>query len=170
MAHLKSLEDLFIENVRRAYDAEKRLLKALPKFRDSANSEELKHAFQTHFEETEVHVDRLDQVFEWFGRELKALTCGSIKAILNDGKYVLDLDMDPDLRDAAIIAAAQEAEHLEIALYGTLRTWALALGKKEAMQALELTLEEEKAADALLTNVAGTLNLPVWTSRQTSVR
>lgn len=159
MAHLKSLEDLFIENVRRAYDAEKRLLKALPKLHDSAVSDELKHAFQSHFEETEVHVDRLDQIFEWFGQEPKAHACGSIKGILGDGNYAMDLDTEPDIKDAALIAAAQAAEHFEIALYGTLRTWAQVLGNNEAMQALEVTLEEEKAADALLTNIAATLNL-----------
>jgi ferritin-like metal-binding protein YciE len=159
MANVKSLKDLFIENLRRAYDTEKRLVKALPDMRDVATSEELRHALQTHFEETEVQVDRLDQIFEWFGEKPKAHTCQSIKGILEDGKSAMDLDAQTDVQDAALIAAAQEAEHFEIALYGTLRTWAVLLGRNEAMQALEVTLEEEKAADALLTNIAATLNV-----------
>jgi ferritin-like metal-binding protein YciE len=159
MAQMKSLNDLFIENIRRAYDVEKRLVKALPNMRDAATSEELKHAFQTHFEETESQVSRLDQIFEWFEEKAKGQTCDAIKGILDDGRSVIDLGAEPDLKDAALIAAAQEAEHFEIALYGTLRTWAVVLGRNDAMQALEMTLEEEKAADALLTNIAGTLNL-----------
>jgi ferritin-like metal-binding protein YciE len=159
MANVKSLRDLFIENLRRGYDTEKRLQKALPKMRDAAASEDLRHALQTHFEETEVHADRLDQIFAWFNEKPKAQTCGSIKGILDDSKHVMDLAGEPDVRDAGLIAAAQEAEHFEIALYGTLRTWALELGQKEAMQALEVTLEEEKAADALLTSIAATLNV-----------
>jgi len=159
MAQMKSLKDLFIENIRHAYDAEQRLVKALPNLRDAATSEELKHAFQSHFEETQEHVSRLDQIFDWFEEKAKAETCDGIKGILDDGKSVIDLRTEPALKDAALIAAAQEAEHFEIALYGTLRTWAVVLGRNDAMQALELTLEEEKAADALLTNIAGTLNL-----------
>jgi ferritin-like metal-binding protein YciE len=159
MPDVKSLNDLFIENLRRAYDAEKRQVKALPALRDAATSEELKHAFQTHLEETEVQVDRLDQIFGWFGEKPKAQTCQGVKGILDDNKHVMKLDAEAEVRDAALIAAAQEAEHFEIALYGTLRTWAVVLGKNEAMQALEVTLEEEKAADALLTSVAATLNL-----------
>jgi len=159
MAHAKSLNDLFLLNLRRVYDAEQRLVKALPKLRDAATSEELKHAFQTHFEETEVHVDRLDEIFGWLDEKPKASTCESIKGILEDGKDAIDLDAEGAVKDAALLAAAQDAEHFEIASYGTLRTWAIALGNNEAMQALEVTLEEEKSADALLTNIAATLNL-----------
>lgn len=159
MASAKSLHDLFIENLRRAYDTEKRLVKALPKLRDAATLADLRHALQTHFEETVVQVDRLDQVFGWFGEKPKTQDCESIKGILDDSKHAMDLDADPDVRDAALIAAAQEAEHFEIALYGTLRTWAVVLEKTDAMEALEVTLEEEKAADALLTSIAATLNV-----------
>lgn len=159
MADVKSLNDLFIVNLRRAYDVENRLVKALPTMRDAATSEELKHALQTHLEETKAHVDRLDQVFDWCRQKPEARTCESIKGILEDNKDVVKLDAEAAVKDAALIAAAQEAEHLEIALYGTLRTWAGVLVMREAMEALELTLEEEKAADGLLTGVAGTLNL-----------
>jgi ferritin-like metal-binding protein YciE len=159
MADMTSLQDLFLHNLRRAYDAEKRLVKALPRLREAASSDDLRHALQTHFEETEVHVDRLDQIFGWFDEQPKAKTCDAIKGILDDSKDVADLNADAAVKDAAIIAAAQETEHFEIALYGTLRTWAVVLGENEAMQALEVTLEEEKAADALLTSIAATLNL-----------
>jgi ferritin-like metal-binding protein YciE len=159
MAYAKSLKDLFIPNLRRLYDAEQRLVKALPKLRQAATSEELKHAFQTHLEETQVHVDRLDRIFALFDEKPKGQTCESIKGILEDGEYARDLDAEDAVRDAALIAAAQEAEHFEIAAYGTLRTWAAVMDKNVVMQTLEVTLEEEKDADALLTNIASTLNL-----------
>jgi ferritin-like metal-binding protein YciE len=159
MAHATSLKDLFVETLRRAYDTEKRLAKALLDMRNAATSEDLQHAFQMHQEETVVHADRLDEIFAWFDEKPKALTCEAVKGLLDDSKHVLKLDADADTRDAALIAAAQGVEHFEIALYGTLRTWAVVLEKKKAMEVLEVTLEEEKAADALLTSIAGTLNL-----------
>jgi ferritin-like metal-binding protein YciE len=159
MADANSLRDLFVQNLRRTYDAEQRLAKALPKMRDAATSDELRHAFQTHYEETVVHADRLDQVFGWFDEKPRADTCEAIKGIIEDSKDVLKLDAEASVKDAALIAAAQEAEHFEIGSYGTLRTWATALERNDAMQVLEVTLEEEKNADALLTNIAATLNL-----------
>jgi ferritin-like metal-binding protein YciE len=155
---MKSLKDLFIENLRRAYETEKQLVKALPKLHEAARYDELRYALHTHLEQTELRVDRLEQVFEWFDEKPNGKKCQSIKGILDDGKPALDLEGDADVKDAAIIAAAQEAEHFEIALYGTLRTWASVLGKTEAMEALEVTLEEEKTADSLLTGLAATLN------------
>jgi ferritin-like metal-binding protein YciE len=159
MADTKSLNDLFIENLRRAYDAEQRLVDALPELRDAATSGELKHAFQSHFEETKVHVSRIEQIFERWDEEPQKEKCKSIEGTVDDAKYARNLDADPSVKDAALIAAAQETEHVEIALYGTLRTWAAILVQNEAMAALEVTLEEEKAADELLTNIAATLNL-----------
>jgi ferritin-like metal-binding protein YciE len=158
MADMKSLTDLFLENLRRAYETEKRLVKALPKVRDAATSTELKHAVQTHYDETELHVDRLEQVFGWFDEKPKAESCDAIKGILDDSEDAIGLDADADVKDASLIAAAQEAEHFEIALYGTLRTWAAELGRNDAVQMLELTLEEEKNADSILTAIATTLN------------
>jgi ferritin-like metal-binding protein YciE len=159
MADMKSLRDLFVENLRRAYDTEKRLVKALPKVRDAATSSDLKHAVQTHYDETELHVDRLEQVFGWLDEKPKTESCDAIKGILDDGDHAIGLDAEhPDVKDAALVAAAQEAEHFEIALYGTLRTWALELGRNDAVQVLELTLEEEKNADSILTAIATTLN------------
>lgn len=158
MADATSLNDLFIEHLRRAYDAERRLVDALPELRDAATSDELKHAFQNHFEETEVHVTRLEQIFESCDEDAKTDKSKSIEGTIDDAKYARTLDSE-DLRDAALIAAAQETEHVEIAMYGTLRTWAAILGKREAMESLEMTLEEEKRADELLTNIASTLNM-----------
>jgi ferritin-like metal-binding protein YciE len=159
MAEVKTLNDLFIHKLRRVYDAEQRLVKALPELEQAASSSELKHAFHAHFEETETHIERLDQVFRLFDQEPKAETCDSVKGIIKDAEEVVDLDADPAVRDAGLIAEAQEAEHFEIAAYGTLRTWAVVLGKKEAMHALEWTLEEEVTADKQLTQIASTLNL-----------
>jgi len=164
MAELRSLNDLFLSKLRGVYDAEQRLTRALPKLLDAASSSELKHAFQTHLEETELHVERIEQVFEWFGEKPKGDTCDGIKGIIMDGDYTITADAEPAVRDAALIAAAQEAEHWEIAAYGTLRTWAVVLDKKLAMQVLEVTLEEEKSADSLLTSIAGTLNLQAASS------
>jgi len=158
MANPNSLKDLFIDNLRRAYETEKQLVKALPKLHEAAGFEELRYALQTHLEQTELQVDRLEQVFEWLDEKPNGKKCQSIKGILDDGKYVLNLEDDADVKDAAIIAAAQETEHFEIALYGTLRTWAGVLGNEQAMEALELTLEEEKTADSLLSGIAATMN------------
>jgi ferritin-like metal-binding protein YciE len=165
MPEITNLRELFIFNVRRAYDAEQRIVKALPVMRDAASSAELRHAFQAHLEETELHVDRLLQVFEWFDEKAKTETCHAVKGLIKDSDYAALLtlidDETPikDVKDAALIAAAQQVEHVEIALYGTLRTWAITLDKRDAMEVIEVTLEEEKNADALLTGIAGTLNL-----------
>jgi ferritin-like metal-binding protein YciE len=141
------------------YDAEQRLTKALPKLEKAASSPELKAAFQAHFEETETHVERLDQVFGLFGVKPDADACEAIKGIIKDGDDAIDMKADPNVRDAALIAAAQEAEHFEMADYGTLRSWAVTLNKTEAMHILEWTLEEEKNADQKLTAIANSLNL-----------
>ena len=159
MADMKTLDDLFVHKLRRVYDAEQRLTKALPKLVKAASSPELKAALQVHFEETEVHVERLDRIFGWFGEKPKADTCDGMNGIIWDGDDMRDLDAESEVRDAGLIASAQEAEHWAIAVYGTLRTWAVVLEKKEAMQVLEVTLEEEKAADERLTQIARRLNL-----------
>jgi ferritin-like metal-binding protein YciE len=158
MAHVKTLTDLLVHNLRLIYDAEHRLVKALPDLADAATTPELATAFRVHLEETEAHVDRLVQAFDLFAQTPKEETCESMKGILADGKDTIKLDADPAIKDAALIAAAQEAEHFEIAAYGTLRTWAVALRKTEAVHLFEWTLEEEKATDKRLTEIAETLN------------
>jgi ferritin-like metal-binding protein YciE len=158
MADANNLTDILILNLRKIYDAEQRLTKALPELAEAASSPELQTAFRTHLEETEAHVDRLEQVFGFFHQTPKADTCDSVKGIIKDGNDAIGLDVEGAVKDAALIAAAQEAEHFEIAAYGTLRTWATVLKNQEAVHALEWTLEEEKAADKRLTQIAESLN------------
>jgi ferritin-like metal-binding protein YciE len=158
MPELKNLDDLFVHTLRRVYDAEQRLTKALPKMAEAAEAQELKQAFQTHVKETETHIDRIDRLFGMFNRTPNADTDDALKGIVKASEDVIDLDAGNSVKDAALVAAAQEAEHYEIAVYGTLRTWAQVLAKPEAVQLLERTLEEEKRADQKLTAIAGSLN------------
>jgi len=158
MAEPKSLNDLFVQKLRFMYDAEQRLVKALPKLSKAASAPELKHAFDAHLKETETHVDRVEQLFGLFGATAKTDGNDSIKGIISAGDDVIGLDADPPVKDAALVAAAQGAEHYEIAEYGTLRAWARILGKTEAIQLLDWSLEDEKKADHTLTEVATRLN------------
>jgi ferritin-like metal-binding protein YciE len=159
MTPLRNLDDLFIHTLCRIYDAEKRLTTALPKMAKAADDPELRQAFENHQKQTEVHVDRLEQMFAMFDRSPKADTDDGLKGIIKSGEEVIGLKAGGSVKDAALIAAAQEAEHYEIAAYGTLRTWAEVLNKRDAVQLLELTLEDEKNADQRLSAIAQTLNL-----------
>jgi ferritin-like metal-binding protein YciE len=162
MSEIVNFHDLFYFNLQRAYDAEKRIVEALPAMREASSSSELKHVFQTHLEETHLHIDRLLQVFEWLDKKAKSDTCHAVQGLVKDASYAVLLDLvgvDAPVKDAALIAAAQQVEHFEIAMYGTLRSWAVALEKPEVMEGLELTVEEEKNADTVLSAIAGTLNL-----------
>jgi len=158
MAELKSLSDLFLTKLRHIYDTEQRLTKALPKLSKAATSPELKQAFDTHLKETETHIERVERLFGMFDASPNADTDPGIKGVISAGEDAIDLKAEDSVHDAALIAAAQGAEHYEIAAYGTLRTWAQVLGKNEAAQLLEWTLEDEKKADQALTQVAGRLN------------
>src|SRR5919198_6608536 len=158
MTRPESLNDLFIQKLRYVYDAEQRLVKALPKLSKASNSPELKQAFDSHLKETETHVERAEQLFGFFDQKPNADTNPSIKGIISAGDDVTGLRAEPPVKDAALIAAAQGAEHYEIAEYGTLRAWARILGKNEAVQLIEWTLEEEKKADQKLTDIAMSLN------------
>jgi ferritin-like metal-binding protein YciE len=163
MAEPKSLNDLFVHKLRYVYDAEQRLVKALPKLSKAAHSGELKHAFDSHLKQTESHVERAEQLFGLCGEKPNADGNANIKGIINAGDAVIDLDADSSVKDAALIAAAQVAEHYEIAEYGTLRAWARVLGKTEAIQLIDWTLEEEKQADHTLTEIAARLNFQAAT-------
>lgn len=150
----KSMQDLFYEELEDLYDAEKQIVKALPKVAEAVASEELKTALEEHLEQTKQHVTRLEQVFRTIGREAKAKKCDGMKGLLEEGENVIsELDESP-VRDAALIAAAQKVEHYEISGYGTLRTFAQLLGHEDAVELLEETLEEEKEADEKLTDIA----------------
>jgi ferritin-like metal-binding protein YciE len=152
--NMQSMDELFHALLQDVYFAEKQLLKALPKLAKKSTNEKLREAFTTHLEETEGHVDRLERVFEAIGKKPRGKTCDAILGIIAEGQEVIDEVDDGAVRDAGILAAAQAAEHYEIARYGTLRAWAELLGQDEAVELLGETLAEEKHADELLTSIA----------------
>ena len=155
---LENLDDLFLHTLRRLYDAERQLTQALPKLADAAGAPELKQAFNGHLKETRSHVDRIERMFAMLGRTPNAHADGSLRGFPKLAEDIINLDADDSVRDAALIAAAQEAEHYEIAAYGALRTWAQVMNKPEAVQLLERTLDEEKRADQRLAAIAASLN------------
>ena len=158
-AKQKTLEDLFLIGLKDIYHAEKSLLRALRKMAKATNSDRLKEAFETHRTETEGQVQRLDQIFEMMGRRPQGKTCEAMMGILSEGEEVMDDFADSEALDAGLLAAAQAVEHYEITRYGTLRSWAEQLGRKDAARLLEETLQEEKKTDKLLTELAeSTLN------------
>ncbi len=154
----ESLHDLYLNELRDLYSAEKQILKALPKVIESSGSADLRTALSNHLEETKNHVVRLERVFQLHNEKAKAETCDGMKGILDEGDDILDHDENPSVRDAGIIAGCQKVEHYEISAYGSVRTWAEQMGHTEAAQILQQTLEEEKHADQKLTEVASQLN------------
>ena len=150
----KTLNDLFLHTLKDVYYAEKQILRALPKMAKAAESEELRQAFQTHRDETEGQIERLEQVFEALGKRAQGKTCEAIQGIIEEGKEIMEDFADSDALDAGLIAAGQAVEHYEISRYGTLRTWAQELGMQDAADLLEETLEEEKKTDKLLSELA----------------
>ncbi|MBN9432990.1 MAG: ferritin-like domain-containing protein [Bosea sp.] len=155
MAQQQTLETLFVETLKDIFYAEKQILKALPKMARSAESPELKQAFQQHRDETEGHVERLQQIFEMLEKPARGKTCDAILGIIEEGKEVMEEFEGSDALDAGLTAAAQAVEHYEIARYGTLKTWAMQLGMKDAAALLDQTLQEEKKTDELLSGLAG---------------
>jgi len=147
---MSTLRETFLDELADIYDAEKQLLKALPKMAEAAKNSELKSGFETHLNETEGHVNRLEQVFEAFGEKAKGKKCKAMKGLIAEGE---DLISD-EQGDAALICAAQKVEHYEIAAYGSLKSWAELLDRQDAARLLEQTLSEEKATDEKLTQVA----------------
>jgi ferritin-like metal-binding protein YciE len=156
---IESLNDLFLEQLKDLYDAENQLIKALPKMAEAANSDDLREGIEEHLEQTKGHAQRIETIFENLGEKAKAKKCRGMEGVIKEGNEALEEDMDPDVRDAAIIAAAQRVEHYEIAGYGTARTFANLLGEREAASLLEETLNEEKETDAKLTQLAEEINV-----------
>jgi ferritin-like metal-binding protein YciE len=150
---LNTLEDVLIDHLRDLYDAEKNLVRALPKMAKAADSEELADAFREHLEQTKQHVDRLEKVFEQFDQKPRAKACKAMRGLIEEGGEAAS--DEGSLADLAIIAAAQKVEHYEISAYGTAIAWAERLGKQKAIDLLEETLKEEKAADSKLTEISG---------------
>lgn len=152
--NFETIEDLYCDQLEDVYDAEQRICKALPKMEEAANSADLKRAFATHLKETKGHVTRLERCFELFGKPAKAKTCEATKGLIAEGEQVISATGDPDVLDAALIAAAQRIEHYEMAAYGCLRNFALRCDQEEAAALLQETLDEEEHADQLLTRIA----------------
>ena len=154
MADTGTLNDAFLDELRDAYDAEKQVLKALPKMVKAATSSELRAAFSSHLEETKNQVARLEQSFAALGEKVRGKHCDGVAGIIEEGKSVMEEDFDDQTMDACLIAAGQRVEHYEMAAYGTLVAWARALGHDDVASLLEENLDEEKAADEKLTAIA----------------
>jgi ferritin-like metal-binding protein YciE len=151
---IENMEDLFLEQIEDLYDAEQRLVKALPKMAEAATSLALRQAFESHLGETKGHVTRLEQVFQAIQKKPKAQTCDAMKGLIEEGEdMVSNTDQSP-VRDAGLIAAANRVEHYEIAAYRSVQAFAKTLGIMEAVRLLETTLNEEKRADEKLTKLA----------------
>ncbi|MGQ0640308.1 MAG: YciE/YciF ferroxidase family protein [Gemmatimonadaceae bacterium] len=151
---LTTLNDLFVKELRDMYSAERQLVQALPKMAKKATAPELADAIEQHLGETEHQVQRLEQAFEILDVTSRGPVCKGMKGILDEGKDLLEEAEEPDVLDAGMIAAAQRAEHYEISAYGTLREYANVLGQSEIASLLEQSLEEEKAADRKLSEIA----------------
>lgn len=150
----KQLDDLFLDTLKDIYYAERQILKTLPKMAKAASSGELRAGFEQHHAETEVHVERLEQVFEILGKPARGKTCDAILGIIEEGKGIMEEFKGTSALDAGLISAAQAVEHYEIARYGTLATWAKQLGHTDAAAILVQTLNEEEATDKKLSVLA----------------
>jgi ferritin-like metal-binding protein YciE len=150
----KTLDDLFLDTLKDIYYAEKQILKALPKMAKAAQAPELKAAFETHREETEGQVERLEKVFELVGKRAQGKACEAILGIIEEGKEIMEEFKGAPALDAGLLSGAQAVEHYEIARYGTLKSWATKLGMPEAARLLDQTLQEEKKTDMLLSKLA----------------
>lgn len=153
---MSGLRDTLVEELKDIYDAEKQLLKALPKMAKAAENEELKEAFETHQDETQTQIERLEKVFEVLGETAKGKKCKAMQGLIEEGQDLIKEDEG----DAALICAAQKIEHYEIASYGSLRAWADLLDEAEASDLFQETLDEEKATDEKLTEIAETAANP----------
>ncbi len=151
---LNSFDALYLQQLKDLYSAESQLIEALPMMADAASHPELKRAFQDHLQQTKGQQQRLEQIFRGLGEDPGGHTCAAMKGLVKEGNEIISADADPSVRDAGLIAAAQRVEHYEIAGYGTVRTFAEKLGRKDDARLLEETLGEEKDADDLLNRIA----------------
>ncbi len=153
-----TIEKLFVEELKDLHSAEKQITKTLPKLIEAATSTELKKAFEHHLKETEGQIVRLDKAFEMLGTRPKEKTCDGMKGILSEGSEMLHETKEGDVRDVALISAAQRVEHYEMAAYGSVRSYAEQLNQSQIATLLQETLEEEKAADKKLTEISQKVN------------
>ncbi len=151
---LKNLKQLFHDQLRDLYDAENRLVKALPKMAEASSNPKLKAGFLEHLEQTKTHVSRLEQIFKACDESPSGKTCQAMKGLVAEGEETIDEDAEPAVKDAGLIAAAQRVEHYEMAGYGTVMAYAKVLKEPKALDLLKQTLQEEKATDEKLTTLA----------------
>ena len=150
----KDLNALFLDTLKDIYYAEKQIYKSLPRMARAAQSDQLRAAFEKHHDETEGHIERLEQVFELLGKPARGKKCDAIEGIIDEGKEIMEEYADTPALDAGLLSAAQAVEHYEIARYGTLKAWANRLSMKDAVKLIDQTLAEEKKTDEALTKLA----------------
>ena len=150
----KTLHDAFVTEIRDIYDGERQITKALPKMIKKATSEDLREALEAHLEQTQGHIQRLEQVFEALEEKARGKRCEGIAGLLEEGKSMMGEEFDDAAMDACLIGAGQRVEHYEMAAYGTLVAWSEAMGHDEVTSLLQQTLDEEKAADEKLSSIA----------------
>jgi len=158
VATVDTIENLFIEELKDLYSAENQITKTLPKLVEAASNADLKKAFEHHLKETEGHVERLEKAFKILEASPKGKTCNGMKGILSEGAEMLNEIAEGNIRDLALISAAQRVEHYEMAAYGTVHTYAEILNKQQIAGLLQETLKEEKAADQKLTETSQKIN------------
>lgn len=154
----QTMQDLYVDQLRDLYDAERQIIKALPKMIRAVSSDELKQALEEHLEVTKEQEQRIAQIFENRGEKVKAQKCKGMEGVLKEGAELVEKGWEDAVRDAAIIAAAQRVEHYEMAGYGCARTYAELLGDEDAGELLQKTLDEEKEANDKLTELAENIN------------
>jgi ferritin-like metal-binding protein YciE len=159
-----SLKELYLDELRDLYDAESRLVKALPKLAKVAESQELRTGIENHLEQTKGHVERLEEIFEAMGEKPSGKKCAAMVGLIQEGEELMDEDFEGGVKDAALISAAQRVEHYEIAAYGCVKTWAGLLGEKDAENLLQQTLNEEKETDQKLTEISEGINVEALNS------
>jgi len=152
--NIEDLRTLYIAKLKKALDMEQKITKALPKMAKAASSQDLKSAFESHLEETQGHVERLDKIFESLGKSPRGKTCHGMQGLLEEGSEMISESEKGPVRDAGLISAAQRVEHYEMARYGTLIAWAEELGRDDIARLLNTNLKEEKAADKKLSTIA----------------
>ena len=155
-AKMTTLEDLYMDMLKDLYSAEKQLVKALPKMAKNSQNSDLQKAFQDHLKQTEGHVERIERIFSELGGSPRGKKCVGMEGLVEEGNELLQENVEPDVLDAGLIAAAQKVEHYEIASYGTARAWAERLGYNNQAKLLQQTLDEEGEANKKLTEIAET--------------
>jgi ferritin-like metal-binding protein YciE len=166
MPKINTLHDVYVEQLKDLYSAETQLIKALPKMAKAAHDETLKQGFEQHLEQTKVHAERLEQIFEELDDKPTGKKCKAMAGLVEEGSEAIGEDASPEAKDALLIAAAQRVEHYEIAGYGCVKTYAKLLGYEDAAKLLEETLGEEVATDEKLTEAAEAINVEAEKSRE----